>query len=196
LCARIGGVTSKAGYWIGGGLIVCAIAGAILWAVIGITNLISTIDDFHHVAIPGSEVERLEAPKYGIYIEGPGADESAPPVRIRVTDARTEAPVPVRDYGATVTYSFDRTGSALATVTPPHAGDYRVRTEGEGSSDYRLAIGDSVGGKIVSAVVGAFVVGGVLGISGIALIIIAAVKRSRRRRQQPPPGSGLPGLGV
>ena len=190
-------MTSKAGYWIGGGLIVCAIAGAILWAVTGIGNLISKIDDFEHVSIPGSEVVELEARKYVIYIEGPGADESVPPVRVEVTDARTQRSVPVRDYGASVTYSFNTSGSALATVRPPRAGAYRVRTEGvDGSSGYRLAIGEAIGGKIVSAVVGAFAVGGILGIAGIGLLVATGVRRSRRSRRPPPGPGGLPGLGV
>jgi hypothetical protein len=190
-------VTSKAGYWIGGGLLVCAVAGAILWGVAAFSRIISTIDDFQHVAIPASEVVRLEARKYVIYIEGPGADQSPPPVRIRVADDRTEQPVAVRDYGASVTYSFNTSGSALATVTPPRAGAYRVRTEGvDGSSGYRLAIGETIGGKIVSAVVGAFAVGAILGIAGIGLLIATGVRRSRRRRQPPPAPGGLPGLGV
>jgi hypothetical protein len=181
-------VTSKAGYWIGGGLIVCAVAGAILWAVLGISHIVSTIDDFQHVPIPASQTVRLEARKYVIYVEGPNADEVVPPVRIQVTDDRTETPVSLHDYGGSLTYSFDTSGSAQATVTPPRAGVYRVRTAGvpEGSG-YQLAIGESVGGKIVSAIVGAFAIGGGLGIGGIALIIVTAVRRSRRRKQPPPP---------
>ena len=185
-------MTSKAGYWIGGGLIVCAIAGAILWAVLGIARIVSTIDDFQHVQIPASQNVRLEARKYVIYVEGPGADDSPPPVRISVTDERTQTPVSVRGYSSDVTYSFNTTGSAQATVEPPRAGTYRVRTASS-QPGYQLAIGESVGGKIVSAVVGAFVVGGVLGIAGVALLVSTGVRRSRRR-QQPPRVGGLPGM--
>ncbi len=189
-------MTSKAGYWIGGGLLVCAVAGAILWAVVAFSHIVSTIDDFQHVAIPASETVRLEARKYVVYIEGPNADEVVPPVRIAITDERTETDVPLRDYSSSLTYSFNTTGSAQATVTPPHAGTYRVRTAADDSaSGYQLAIGESIGGKIVSAVVGAFVVGGVLGIAGLGLLIATGVRRSRRRQQQPP-GASLPGLGV
>lgn len=177
-------MTSKAGYWIGGGLIVCAVAGAILWGVLSFAKIIGTIDDFQHVPIPGSAQVQLEARKYVVYVEGPGADVSAPAVRIQVVDARTEQPVSLQSYGGSLTYSFEQDGSALATVTAPRAGAYLVRTGGaaEGGG-YRLAFGESVGGKIVSAIVGAFAIGGVLGISGIALIIVTAVRRSKRRRQ-------------
>ncbi len=186
-------MTSKAGYWIGGGLIVCAIAGAILWGVLAFSRIVSTIDDFQHVGIPASKVVQLDARKYVIYVEGPNADEVVPPVRIQVTDDRSESQVSLQDYGSSLTYSFDTSGSAVATVTPPRAGAYRVRTDGP--SGYQLAIGESVSGKIVSAVLGAFAVGGVLGIAGIGLLIATGVRRSRRRQRQPPPGS-LPGLGV
>lgn len=187
-------MTSKAGYWIGGGLIVCAIAGAILWAVVGFSHIVSTIDDFQHVPIPASENVRLDARKYVIYVEGPGADQSVPPVRIQIADPRTETPVPLQSYTSSLTYSFNTTGSAQATVTPPRAGVYRVRTAGvDAASGYQIAIGESVGGKIASAVVGAFAVGAILGISGIVLLIVTGVRRSRRRRQPPggwpPPGA-------
>ncbi len=186
-------MTSKAGYWIGGGLIACAVAGAILWAVLAFAHIVGTIDDFQHVAIPASESVRLEARKYVVYVEGPNADENVPPVRIQVTDDRTEQPVALHDYSSSLTYSFNTTGSALATVTPPRAGVYRVRTAGS-PPGYQLAIGESIGGKIVAAVVGAFAVGGVLGIAGTVLLIVTGVRRSRRRRQQPPPGGVLPGM--
>ena len=180
-------MTSKAGYWIGGGLLVAAVAGAILWVVLGFSHIVGTIDDFQHVPIPASQNVSLQARKYVIYVEGPGADQSVPPVRILITDDRTEKPVPLESYGGSLTYSFNTSGSAQATVTPPRAGTYRVRTGGEVAAGlYRLAIGESVGGRIVSTVVGAFVIGGVLGIAGVALLVTTGVRRSRRRNQPPP----------
>jgi hypothetical protein len=67
---------------------------------------------------------------------------------------------------------LDRTGSAQATVTPPRAGVYRVRTTGgDTAGSFQLALGDSVGGEIVSAVAGALAIGAVFGIAGIVLLI-------------------------
>jgi hypothetical protein len=180
-------VTSKAGYWIGGGLLVAAVGGAILWAVLGFSHVVGTIDDFQHVPIPASEKVSLEARKYVIYVEGPGADQSVPPVRVLVTDAHTAKPVPLETYSGSLTYSFNTSGSAQATVTPRRAGTYRVRTGGAvAAGRYRLAIGESVGGRIVSTIVGAFVIGGVLGIAGVALLVTTGVRRSRRRNRPPP----------
>lgn len=124
-------MTTKAGYWIGGGLIVFAVVVAVLWAVIAGAHLVSTIDDFQRVTIPGTTTVQLGAHKVVLYVEGPAADHSIPPVRVLVTDARTGTPLPIRTYGGSLTYSFHRTGSAQATVTPTHAGAYRVQTSSE-----------------------------------------------------------------
>jgi hypothetical protein len=56
---------------------------------------------------------------------------------------------------------------------------YRVRTtSGESAGSFQVALGDSIAGKIVSAVVGALLIGAVFGIAGIVLLIL-----TRRRRR-------------
>ena len=178
-------MTSRAGYWIGGGLLAVAVLGAILWAFVAARNVIAVVDDFQHVPAPGRATVELEARKYVIYVEGPNADEVVPPLDIGVSDARTERRVPLRDYSSELTYSFDTSGSAYATITPPRAGRYDVRvrsgTLSEGSG-FQLAIGESIGGRIVGGLVGAFTIGGVFGIAGIALLIVTGVRRSNRRK--------------
>ncbi|MDX6717814.1 MAG: hypothetical protein QOJ63_68, partial [Solirubrobacteraceae bacterium] len=59
---------------------------------------------------------------------------------------------------------------------------------------YNLAIGDSIAGRIVSAIVGAFVVGAILALSGTGLIVATSIRRSRRRAaaQAPPNPFGSP----
>ena len=182
--STIASVTTKAGYWIGGGLMIVAVLGAILWAYGAARSVIGVVDDFQHVPVPGRTAVDLEARKYVIYVEGPGADEVVPPVDISVTDARTERRVALRDYGGELTYSFDTSGSAFATITPPRAGRYDVRvradTVGEGNG-FQLAIGESIGAKIVGGLVGTFAIGGVLGIAGLVLLIVTGVRRSKRR---------------
>ena len=175
-------MTSKAGYWIGGGLIAAAILGAILWAVLSARSFIDTLDEFQHVPVPGRGVVELQARKYVVYVEGPNADQSTPPVSIAVTDARTEQPVTIDDYGGSLTYSFDTDGSAVATVTPPRAGSYEVRTTGpaEGGG-YQLALGESVAGRIVRGILGVFAIGGVGLAAGIGLLVVTGVRRSRAR---------------
>jgi hypothetical protein len=179
-------VTSKSGYWIGGVLVFLGVAAAILWGVLGFRGVVNTVDDFQRVEIPGSGKVRLEARKYIVYVEGPGADENVPGVRVQITDERTERPLTLSSYSGSLVYSFNQDGSAQATVTAPRAGDYRVLTAGTDPGDgFSIALGESIGGKIVKAVVGALLVGVILGGSGIALLIVTAVRRSRRRA--PPP---------
>ncbi|MEA2219239.1 MAG: hypothetical protein QOJ35_1865 [Solirubrobacteraceae bacterium] len=186
-------MTSKAGYWIGAGLVVLGVGGAILWAVLSFAHIVSTIDDFQRVEIPGAGKVRLEARKYIVYVEGPGADQHVPAVRVQITDERTELPLPLSSYGGSLTYSFDQTGSAQATVTAPRAGSYRVLAAGTApGGGYAIALGESVGGKIVGAILGALLVGAVLGGSGIALLIVTGVRRSRSRRRAPPPDGWPP----
>jgi outer membrane lipoprotein SlyB len=180
-------VTSKAGYWIGGGLMVLAVLGAIAWGVLGFKHIVSTVDDFQRVAIPGRQTIHLDARKYVIYVEGPHADTSVPGVRILISDTRTSRPLTPSAYGGSLTYSFDTSGSAQATVTPPRAGDYSVVTGGvEAGRGYSVALGESIAGKLVATILGAVAVGAVLGISGLVLVIVTSVRRSRRRKPPVP----------
>jgi hypothetical protein len=173
------GTRGDFGYWIGGGLVAFAVIGAIAWVVLAFGQITTTVDDFQRVAIPGRADVRLEARKYVIYIEGPRADQAVPAVNIAITKRRGSTRPPIlRPYGGSLTYSAGRTGSAQATVTPPRAGVYRVRTSGDSAGSFQVALGDSIAGKIVSAVVGALVIGAVFGIAGIVLLIL-----TRRRRR-------------
>jgi hypothetical protein len=172
---------------------VVAVAGAILWAVLSFKAIVDTIDDFQHVPVPGSGRVQLEQRKYIVYIEGPGADQSTPPFRIDVQDPQTERRVSLEHYSGSLTYSFDTDGSAVGTLTPPRAGAYVVRTSGvDEGPGYRLALGESIGGKIVRGIVGAFVIGGGFGVAGVVLLVVTGVRRSKRRAAPPT----LPGLGV
>lgn len=56
-----------------------------------------------------------------------------------------------------------------------------MRTESASTGAYELAIGDSIAGRIVSAIVGAFAVGGILAIAGTGLIVATSIRRSRRK---------------
>jgi hypothetical protein len=56
-------VTSKAGYWIGGGLIAFSVVGAILWGVTAFLRIDDTVDGFERVPIPGARTLALPAQK-------------------------------------------------------------------------------------------------------------------------------------
>jgi hypothetical protein len=181
-------VTTRAGYWIGGLLIACSVVGAILWGVAGVVRIDDTVEGFERVPIPGARTVSLPADKVILYVEGPRADELTPSVGVTVEDPGSEDRVPVASYGGSLTYSFGTTGTAVGTVTPPRAGRYVVRTTSATPGSYNLAIGDSIAGRIVGAILGAFAVGGVLALAGIGLIVATSIRRSRRRAaaQEPP----------
>lgn len=104
---------SKAGYWIGGGLMVLALLGSILYGFLSLKQTARTVEAFQRVGLPGTATVELEARK-------------------------------------------------------------------------ALALGDSVAGGIVRTVLGAFAVGGVLGVSGLILVIVTGVRHAVRHARRPP----------
>ena len=173
---------SRAGYWIGGGLIAAGVVGAVLWLVLSLMNLDNEVDDFQRVPVPGERTVQLEARKYVIYFEGPNADEAVPQFEIAITDTGTERPLAIASYDGSLTYSFGEEGSAQATVTPPRAGAYAVRTAGaDGTSDAQVAFGRSIAGSILRSILGMFAIGGVLLGAGVVLLVVTIVRRRRAR---------------
>lgn len=177
---------SKAGYWIGGGLMGLALVGSILYGFLSLKQTARTVEAFQRVDLPGTATVELEARKYIIYAEGPGAAQSTPEVEVAVTDLRSRSPVSIRPYLTSLTYSFGTAGSAVAAVTPPQAGSYEIRATSTDGTATTLALGDSVAGGILRTVLGAFAVGGVLGVSGLILVIITGVRHAIRHSRRPP----------
>ena len=195
-------VTSRAGYWIGAGLIVGGVVGAILWGALSFTAMGDTVDDFQRAPAPGMARVELEARKYIVYVEGPGVGRDyEPPVEILIVDRSGDGVLPLADYSASLTYSINgHSGSAVATVTPPRAGVYSLRaaTTSPASAGLEVAVGDSIAGRIVRTILGAFAIAGLGLAAGIGLIVTTAVRRRRHRAEPPPPSpsehAGLAGL--
>ena len=179
---------SRVGYWIGGGLIVLGVVGAVLWFVTSLTSLSNAVDDFQRAPLTGETTMQFEARKYVVYFETPTAEEFVPPFDLEIADAQTGTPLALKDYGGSLTYSInDQEGSAQATVTPARAGAYVVRTNSDlprvGSS---VALGPSIARQLLRGILGTFAIGGLLVGSGGILIAVTAVRRSRlARRPQP-----------
>jgi hypothetical protein len=202
-------MTSRAGYWIGAGLIVLGVAGAILWGVLSFAGMGDEVEDFVRAPAPGAARVELEERKYIVYVEGPGVGEDySPPVDIVISDPAGDAALALADYSGSLSYSMNgHSGSAVATVTPPRAGVYSLRaaTTAGPAAGLQVALGDSIAGRIVRTILGAFAIGGLGLVAGIGLIVATAVRRKRRRGADlppppPPPSSehsgvaGLPGL--
>ncbi len=173
-------MTSKAGYWIGGGLIAFGVVAALAWGVILYWHTAGVVNDFQRVAVPGQSVMLLEPRTYVIYVEGPRADERAPRVRVRISDPRTDRAVPHEPFAGSLRFP-DPPSSAARTVTVPRLGRYLVRVSlVRPKPGYTVAFGENIRGNIHTTVRGALLIGTVLPLSGIVLLIVTAVRRRRR----------------
>ena len=57
---------------------------------------------------------------------------------------------------------------------------YLTAAPADPASGFEVALGDSIAGRILRAILGAFAIGGVLLAAGIALAVTTGVRRSRR----------------
>ncbi len=191
------GVKSRAGYWLGGLLMLFSVIGAVAWLVISLVGVASTVDGWLRVGVPAEATVQLEARKYVVFYESPTAQEQVPPFRVQVFDAQSGAEVPVAPYAGSLTYDFGKQGSAQGTITPPRPGKYRVVTTTEGdTSEANIALGESVGTDLARAAIGSVLIGLTLGFAGLILLIVTGVRRSRARRATQSagawPGAGQP----
>jgi hypothetical protein len=107
-----------------------------------------------------------------------------PPNRLEDVDPERSARLLVEPYESVLTYSTSgHTGSAHGTVEPPRAGPYIVRTVGDpGPGEWNVAFGSSIARPLVRSFLGAFAIGGVLGLAGVILFVATAIRRSRAGR--------------
>jgi Domain of unknown function (DUF4234) len=180
-------VRSRGGYWIGGGLIAAGVVGAVLWFVTSAMRLSNEVNDFQRLPVPGDATMRLDARKYVIYYEGRNAERFEGSIEIAIADAGTGAALAVAPYRGSLTYSFDRDGSALATVTPPRDAAYVIRTASrEPVRDAQVALGRSLAWPILRSLLGTFAIAGLLVGSGVIVLVVTGVRR-RPRGAQPRP---------
>lgn len=192
-------MTSRAGYWIGGALVVAAIVGAIAYGFLGFRSIDRSVDDFVRVAAPGSQTVQLEDREYVVYFEGPAAGEATvPPVQVAIADARTGSRLPIADYEDELTYSLDgHNGTAQRTVTPPRGGRYVVtaRASRGAPAGVGVALGRSLAGRFLRTTLVAVGIAAVLSLAGFGLFGTTMVRRMRRRAAAAAaPAPAWPGL--
>jgi hypothetical protein len=186
------------GYVLGGILIAAGIIGGIAWLVVGLVGLQDTVDDFERAPVDQVKTVDLDAGDYVAYGEKGGGDAIQAVLasfRIRPAGGDGEE-IDVHPYDGEVTYDFgDRPLRAQFTFEIEESGEYEVIAEGISSGATTVAMGPSIAGDLVSAIVGALVIGGLGVIIGVALLIITGVRRRRFRQRnwQGGWGSGQPG---
>jgi len=189
---------SKAGYWVGAAVVVVGVVGAILWGVLGFLSFGEAVDGFQRVPANGrSEVTFTRTGGYVIYYEGPGADVGDIPAgEASLTPDGSDEPVSLETYASSLSYSYgDHAGQAVLTFDIEQPGTYVLDSTSDGDGD--LAVGRSIGGKLVSTVVGAFALGGLGVVVGAIVLIVTFVRRRNARPRAapwypPPPGAGPP----
>ena len=174
-----------------------ALLGGVVWLVVGLLSINSSLSAFPRVAIPGSgQVNLNHAGVYVVYYEGPGAESGQiPGYRVRVVPASASAAVEsLAPVTGSVTYSFgSHRGRAVFNMRVSHPGRFTVVTVGP---DNPSAGGDfAFGGSLVGGIAGTAVPSALLILAGIAglvvIFIIRTVKISRARSAAPawsPPG--------
>ena len=184
---------SKLWYGVGGAIIALGVIGAVAWFVVGIVGIASQVSSFERVDDPGGGTVTLDAGDYVVYVE-PDDDRAVFSNQVEILDPDGQ-PVPTSAYGGSLTYDFDESGSAVATFTAPSDGDYTVLPRSsDRPSPGTIAIGPSIGGRLVTSILGPFVLGGLAILIGLIVIVVTIVRRSRagqRRRAAGP--SGPPG---
>ncbi len=172
----------KGGYWLGALAIVAGVVLAIAWFVTHIVGLSDSVDDLQRVPVGASRFVDLPGGDLSIYYEDPrGVEDAAiPALRIVVQRGGEGAPLPIEGHSGSVSYSFGgHSGQSIAALHDVEAGRYRVQTSGPAPSGAQVAIGEGVGSKIVSALVGGFGIGIAGLLIGVALIVVTSTRRNR-----------------
>ncbi len=159
-------------FWIGGGIIVLGIVGAILFAILGFFGIADKVDNFARVS-PGTDTVRINSTgEYVIYTEDGSFFAS---VEVISPDGE---PVRTSRYLTSLEYTFNgRTGQAVATFDADDTGRYTINT------DTNIAIGDSIAGDLLRAILIPFVIVGITFLLGLIIIIVTAVKRSGAKKR-------------
>jgi len=187
------GGPSRIWYWLGGAIIVAGIVGAVAWVVLGIGALSDEIDRFQRVPFGGSgEISFSEPGSYVIYYED-GLDVF-PGFRADIEPLDGGAAEDPRDYTSDLTYNLGgHSGQAVGTIRILEPGRFRFNTTTTSEAGGQLAVGPSIGRRLVFTVVGALGLAFGSAILGVTILIVTAVKRhrARRRAEQGPHAQGL-----
>jgi hypothetical protein len=159
-------------------LLVALIAVGLTIAVVSATKLPRAVLEETSASVPGSREVRLEKRRYNVFYDGRSADESIPPMRVRVVPAGGGAALPLEDFGGELTLGD---AQAIASVEVPRPGRYRIVTEGDTgfSVEPSVVLGEPIGRRILEVVLGGALA--FLGFLGSVLLVVITLLRRRRR---------------
>ena len=181
---------TRAGYWLGAGIMAVGVVAAALWAVLGIASFSHEIDGFQRVPLGQSGQLSLSKPGgYVIYYEGGRGSQGAVPdfnVSIRPVDGGAAGDL--ADYRGSLTYDLGgHSGSAAGTFQVRTPGRFTFQTTTSSQATGQLAVGRTIGRKLVGVVLGALALGLAGLLVGGTIVIVTAVKRRKARQTGSPP---------
>lgn len=160
-------------FWIGGATIVVGAVAAIAIGIIGFLNLFNVVDGFQDVRPDGGAVTLDRTGGYVIYSSGQFG--TVPRVAMAGPDGDI---VDLTRYVGDLTYNFNGDeGRAAYTFQADQAGVYQVVT------DRPIAIGESIGGDLVRAILIPMAIGFATFILGLLIIIVTAIRRSSAKKR-------------
>ena len=165
--------------WAGGVLVALGVIAVVGWIIYGVVEVDRTVDDMVR-AREGTVTEfTLDSPRsWTVYVEPQSATVSG--VRFSLIDEDGNR-VEMRPYGGDLTYSVTgHSGRAIATVALD-VGVYQLVVDGSGPRS--VAMGPSIGGRLVRIFVGSIVLGVLLIGGGAVLMIVGALRQSRARNR-------------
>ncbi len=178
-------MSHRSGLWISAALMAAGVVGAFAWTILRFDAIAADAESWARVEVPGSGSARLEAREYVLYLEGPRADENEHPVKIVLRHRPSERRVSARPYDGTFAFTPGEEVplAAIATVTPPRAGVYDVRTSGDDDLyGFDLAFGAKIAGRLGLTMVGMFAIPIALAIPALLVLVVSGVWRTRDRR--------------
>jgi hypothetical protein len=160
-------------------LVALGVIAVVGWIIYGVVEVDRTVDDMVR-AREGTVTEfTLDSPRsWTVYVEPQSATVSG--LRFSLIDEDGNR-VEMRPYGGDLTYSVTgHSGRAIATVAL-EVGVYQLVVDGSGPRS--VAMGPSIGGRLVRIFVGSIVLGVLLIGGGAVLMIVGALRQSRARNR-------------
>jgi len=172
-------------YWVALAVLVAGVA----WWVVSFVMVTGRVNSFQRVPFPGTGVISLMRGDYVVYYEGRGASSGTVPEghvhMVSLSKPAAGGDITMTPYSGSLTYQFGlHLGTAAGTVQIPVSGRYRVLSISPAPRGGHLAIGSSIAGWIVGAVVPTAVVPAtVLMLAGIVGAVVVAIIRYRRLKR-------------
>jgi hypothetical protein len=178
--------------------LVAALLASLSWGVANISGLVSSLDNFQTIVLPGQRLLQLEKKHYVIYYEGRNTipargSNGGLSVTVQLREANgTLTAIHTSNYQEGLTYEWNsHHGRAVGTFNAPRRAEYLVAAKDLLSPERqkRITIGPSfaalVAHYMVRGIGGAAIIFLTLGSVGVALLSLYDSKKKREETSGP-----------